>query len=157
MQCNVMHQAYGGFYFILKKHLKLSQKTDLLAHFERFLVHAFLHPVGYTPIFCQSKFLMEVIFIIVESFISVAFVAVKLLIFKCFHGDAASMKLAPFGGFLGPFSPKYGTSLLTFRPEVVSHKTNTVSEQSFKIKCLCGNRTYPKLTNLFFFPETTSL
>ena len=53
-------------------------------------------------------------------------------------------EMAPFGGFLGSFSHKYGSSLLKFRPEVVSHKTKTVSEQSFKIKCLCGNRTYPK-------------
>ena len=60
MQRNVMHQAYGGFYFILEKHLKLSQKTDFLAHFERFLVYAFLRPVRYTPIFCQIKCLMEV-------------------------------------------------------------------------------------------------
>ena len=31
-----MHQAYDGVHFILKKHLKLSQKIDFLAHFERF-------------------------------------------------------------------------------------------------------------------------
>ena len=60
-------------------------------------------------------------------------------------------EMAPFGGFLGPFSPKYGSSLLKFRPEVVSHKKKTVSEQSFKIKCLCGNRTYPKLMDLVHF------
>ena len=33
------------------------------------------------------------------SFISVAFVIVKLEIFKCFHGDAASMKWPLLGGF----------------------------------------------------------
>ena len=84
-------------------------------------------------------------------------------------------EMAPFRGFLGPFSPKYGSSLLKFRPEVAFHKTKTVSEQSFKIKCLSGNRTYPKLTVLVHFwaqftpgkpkrlpknkvfPETTSL
>ena len=60
MQYNAMHQAYGGFYFILKKHLKLSQKTHFLAHFERFLVYTFLRHVSYTPIFSQIKFLMEV-------------------------------------------------------------------------------------------------
>ena len=82
----------------------------------------------------------------------------------------------PFGGFLSPFSPKYGTSLLEFRPVVVvSHKTKTASKQSFKIKCLSGNGTYPKLKVLVhfwaqftpgkpkillktrIFPETTSL
>ena len=43
-----------------KKHLKLSQKNDFLAHFGRFLVYAFLRPVSYTPIFCQIKCLIEV-------------------------------------------------------------------------------------------------
>ena len=65
-----------------------------------------------------------------------------------FSWQCSIHEMAPFGGFLGPSSPKYGSSLLKFRPEVVSHKTKTVSEQSFKIKCLCGNRTYPKLMDL---------
>ena len=73
--------------------------------------------------------------------------------FKCFRGDAASMK-SPFfrgGGGLIPFSTKYGTSLLKFRPEVVSYKTKTVSKQSFKIKCLSRNGTYPELKVLVHF------
>ena len=44
-------------------------------------------------------------------------------------------EMAAFGGFLGPFSLKYGLSLLKFQPEVVLHKKKTASEQSFKIKC----------------------
>ena len=61
-------------------------------------------------------------------------------------------EMAPFlGGFLSPFSHKYGSIFLKFRPEVVSHKAKAVSEQSFKIKCLCGNRTYPKLRDLVHF------
>ena len=39
MQCIEMHEAYEDFYFILKKHLKLRQKVDFPAHFERFLVY----------------------------------------------------------------------------------------------------------------------
>ena len=70
--------------------------------------------------------------------------------FKCFRGNAASMK-PPFWGFLSPFSPKYGASLLKFRPEVVSHKPKTVSQHSFKIKCLSRNETYPKLKVLVHF------
>ena len=82
--------------------------------------------------------------------------------------------MASFGGFLGPFSLKYGSSFLKFRPEVVSHNTKTVSEQSFKINHLSENGTYPNLTVLVhfwaqftsgkpilpknkIFPETTSL
>ena len=60
MQCIVMHEAYDGFHFIVKKHLKLSQKIDFLAHFERFLIYAFLRPMSYTPIIYQIKPLMEV-------------------------------------------------------------------------------------------------
>ena len=52
---------------------------------------------------------------------------------------------------LSPFSPKYETSLLKFCPNVVFNKTKTVSKQSFKIKCLSGNETYPKLKVLIHF------
>ena len=52
------------------------------------------------------------------SFIRVVFVGVKLKIFKCFCGDAASMKWLLFWGVLGRFSPKYGSSLLKFQLEV---------------------------------------
>ena len=85
----------------------------------------------------------------------------------------------PFGGGGGgcwALSPlNIAQVLLKFWPEVVSHKTKTVSRQSFKIKCLSGNGTYPKLNvlvhfwdqftpwkpktlpKLRIFPETTSL
>ena len=55
------------------------------------------------------------------------------------------------GGVLSPFSPKYGTSLLKFWPEVVYYQIQTVPKQSFKIKCLSGNGTYPKLKVLVDF------
>ena len=55
------------------------------------------------------------------------------------------------GGVLSPFYPKYGTILLKFRPEVVSHKTKAVSKKSFKIKGLSGNEMYPKLKVLVHF------
>ena len=49
-----------------------------------------------------------------------------------------------------------------FNQRQVSQKTKTVSEQSFKMKCLSGNRLYPTLRVLVLFlaqftPETTSL
>ena len=55
------------------------------------------------------------------------------------------------GEFLSPFSPKYGTSLLKFRSEVVSHKKMLVSKQSFKINFLSANGAYPKLKILVHF------
>ena len=79
------------------------------------------------------------------SFISVAFVVVKFVklgIFKCFHGDAASMKWPLFGGFSAHFNQRY-----------FFYNTKTVSEQSFKIKCLSGNDV-PKVNGFgpFFGP-----
>ena len=50
-----------------------------------------------------------------------------------------------------PPSPKYGTRLLRFWPEVVSRKTKTSSKQSFKIKCLSGNGTYLKLGPIYYW------
>ena len=39
---------------------KLSQKTDFLALFQRFLIYALLHPKSYAPVFCQVKGLMKI-------------------------------------------------------------------------------------------------
>ena len=90
MQYNIIHHEYDYFYFILKKHLKLSQKIDFLARFERFSVYAFLRPMSYIQIFSQIESLIEVH--TRGKFISLAFVAAKLQMFKCFRGNAASMK-----------------------------------------------------------------
>ena len=75
--------------------------------------------------------------------------------FKCFRGDAASMK-PPFWGVpepspLPPAPPKFDSSLLKFWPKVISYQTKTISKQSFKIKCLSRNGTYPKLKVLVHF------
>ena len=43
--------------------------------------------------------------------------------------------MGAFGGFMGPFSIKYGLGLLKFQPEVVFHNKKTTSEQSFETKC----------------------
>ena len=75
-------------------HLKLSQKTNFLAHFEMFLVYAFLRLTSYTPVFYQIKHLVEV-----HNFISVAFAVFKLYISKCFCDGAASMKWPLLGAF----------------------------------------------------------
>ena len=108
------------------------------------------------------------------SFIFIPFVVPKLQIFKLFYGDAAAMKWALFGGFLGPFSPKHCSNSFKFGPEVVHHETKSVYEQCFKIINISTNGTYPKFSilvhfwaqftpgkrNIFpktkFFPQTTS-
>ena len=53
-------QACNGFYFILKKHLKLSQENKFLAHIKRFRAYDFSRPMSYIPIFCQIKRYKEV-------------------------------------------------------------------------------------------------
>ena len=79
------------------------------------------------------------------SFISAAFVIVKLEIFKCFCGDLASMKWPFLGGFWA-LPPANMTQVCSnFNQRYVFHKTKIVSEQSFKIKCLSEIATYPKL------------
>ena len=82
-------------------------------------------------------------YIIVVSFISVIFVVVKSWIFKCFHGNTASMKWPPLRGFWDLSSTNMTRVQWNFNQRYVLHKTKTVSEQSFKIKCLSGNETYP--------------
>ena len=57
-------------------------------------------------------------------------------------------EMSPFGSFLGPFSPKYGSILLKFRAEVVSYTLKEFFHQSFKILCLSRKRTYSKFTVL---------
>ena len=76
MQCSVMHQVCDGFYCIRNKHLKLSQKNGFPAHFERF----FFMPSYALSVTPQSYAIFNALwsYILALSFISLAFVAVKL-------------------------------------------------------------------------------
>ena len=60
MQYIIMHQAYDHFHFILKKHVKLSQTIDFLAHFDRTLDYTSLRPMSYATFFSQIKRIIEV-------------------------------------------------------------------------------------------------
>ena len=71
--------------------------------------------------------------------------------FSIFLWQCSIHEMALFGGFLGPFFPKYCSILLTFWQEVVSYKRKTVFEQSLKILCLNRKGTYPKFTVLVHF------
>ena len=104
------------------------------------------YALWFTP---QSSAKLNVLWrcIIVVSFISVAFVVVKLYIFKC----SASINWPLLGGFWA-LSPANMTRVCwNFNQRYVFHKTKTVSEQSFKIKCLSGNETFPNLMVLVHF------
>ena len=125
----------------------------------------------------QSSAKLNVLWIyrLVVSFISVAFVVVKFMNFQINSWHVASMKWPLLGGFWS-LSPTNMTRVCwNFNQRYVFHKRKTFSEQSFKIKCLSGNRTYPKLMVLVhyyvqftrrkpkilpktkFFPEFSSL
>ena len=146
----MMHQACDIFYFIVKKYLKLSQKTNYLAHFERFSNCAPLYLLSYAPIFCQIKGHM-----VIHNrgkFHQHSICGSQVINFQMFSWQCSIHEMAPFWGFLGPFSPKYGSNQLKFEVEVVYHKTKTVYEQCFKIKCLSTtNGMYPKFTVLVHF------
>ena len=83
--------------------------------------------------------------------------------FKCFRGNAASVKPAFFywwwwccwwwwggGGGSEPFLSQIWHKFAEISTRV-SHKTKTVSKQYFKIKYLSGNDTYPKVKVLVHF------
>ena len=88
---------------------------------------------------------------IVVSFISVVFVVAKLQIFKCFSCNAASRKWPLFRGFWALSHANMTQVCWNFDQRYVFHKAKTVFEQSFKIPCLNGNKTYPKLMTLAHF------
>ena len=134
-----MHQTCDGFYFILKKHLKLSQKNNFLGHFERFLFYALLGRTSYTPIFGQIKHLIEVHNCGKFHYCSTC--GCQVINFQMFSWRCSIHEIGPSGG----------SSLLKFRPEVFSHEIKTVSELSFKTKCLSGNGTHPKFTVIFLW------
>ena len=90
------------------------------------------------------KWKVSWIYIIVISFISVTFVVVKLSIFQCFRGNAASMKWP----FLGPNSLKYCQILLNISTDVVFKETQTVFEDFWKNWNFYRDERYPKSARL---------
>ena len=90
-------------------------------------------------------------YIIVASFISVAFVVFKLKFLDVFVVMQHPWNGPLLGGFWA-FSLANMTQVCwNFDQRYVFHKTKIDSEQSFKIKCLSGNKTYPKLMILVHF------
>ena len=120
----MMHQISYDFYWSIKKRSNWAKKPVFWLILSFFLFMPFF-TVRVTP---QDLAKWETLlrYISVVGFINIAFVDVKLKIFKLFHIDSASMKWPLFVGVLGPDSPKYCSILLKFWPEVVSNKKNTV-------------------------------
>ena len=55
MQCNEMHQVFDSFYSTVENWSKVGQKTDFLAHFERFFINTLLRPMNYAPFFRPNQ------------------------------------------------------------------------------------------------------
>ena len=100
----------------------------------------FLHQVkGFIEIYIRDKFHLYTI-------CCSQVINVQMIWWWC-----STQEMDHFGGFLGPFSPKYGWILVKVWPEVVYKKKKTEYGQSFKIIFLRGNGTYPKFTVLVHF------
>ena len=137
MQCIVIHEVCDGFHFIFKKTPEIKPKNNFLAHFWRFLVYIFLRPVSYTPIFCQIKRLMEVHNC--SKFHQCSICGCQVINFETFSWRYRRLE-TNMTRYCWNFNQRY-----------VVHKKKAVSEQTFKIKCLSGNRTHPKLMVLVRF------
>ena len=126
MTCKMMYQIACGFYLSIKKWSKLGQKSFWL------ILSVFLFMPSYTSRVTPQDSPNERPYwaISVASFIIKAFVFVMFKIL----GQIQHPWNGPFlGFFLGPYFPRYCSIFLTFWPEVVSNKTNSVFEKSFKI------------------------
>ena len=58
-----------------------------------------------------------------------------------------------FWAFLGPNSPKYGSILLKFGPELVLMGSKTLFQNCFENSSFCRNRTYPKFALFSVFVQ----
>ena len=103
MECKAVHQVFDTLYSILKKRSKLSQKTDFLAHFERFFNYTLLRPPSYVPIFCQIKDLMVIH--ARNKFHQYSIPGSQVMNFQMFLWQCSIHEIASFGGgFLVLFS-----------------------------------------------------
>ena len=68
----------------------------------------------------------------------------EVIKFEMFSWRWSIHEMGHFRGFFGPNSPKYGSILLKFLPEIVPKDTKTGLEESFKNRHFYINREYPK-------------
>ena len=149
-----MHQICYGFYWGIKILSKLGERNWFFCSLWEVFCLPSNTPYESLARFCKMKY------IFVVNFISIAFVVVKLKIFKFFYTTTSeSMKGRLLGGGRGwgsgggwgPFSPKYSSILLKFWPEVVSNKINTVWTIIQNFAYFGSNGTRLKFTVLFTF------
>ena len=134
--------------------VKILQKNCSFVWFFGVFVYAFLHPMNYTTRFSQMKDLLGYIFMVSST--SIAYVVLKLNIFKVSCIDSASIKWPLFGIFwlLIPqllFDLDEIEIWNFFKNLRQSNKTNTSFEKSFNILKFGSNVTHWKFTVLVHF------
>ena len=72
----------------------------------------------------------------------------QVIKFEMFSWQCRIHEMAHFGGFLGPYFPKYGPILLTFLPGVVLKEEKSMFDESLKNLNFERNRRYPKFARL---------
>ena len=127
--------------------VKIGAKNWFLTHFVSFnFVYAPLHPMSYSPRFCQMKDVIKIY--IYGKFHQYSICGWKVENFQSFSYWLSLHEMVPFGVFLDSYSRKYCSILLKFWPEVFSNKKNTVIEKSFKILNFDSDGTHPWFTVL---------
>ena len=120
---------------------------NFLAHFLSFFIYALLNAVNYAQRFCQRKDLIKIYICVKFHQDSICGCEVKN-----FCINSASMKWPLFGVFWVITPPNYCSILLKSCSEVVvSNKTNTVFENSYKILNFSLNGRHLKFAVLFHF------
>ena len=138
------------FLLYCKELVKIGSKNWLFHSFWEVFLFTPCYALWVTPqILHQVKGLMKIY--IWGKFRLYSFCGSQVINVQMVSWRSSSHEMAHFERVLGPFSAKYRWILLKFWPEVAHHKKKTVREQSFKMKCLRGNRTYPKATILVHF------
>ena len=96
-------------FWSIKKWSKLDQKIDFLADVESLFVYILVHPMRYTPRFCQMKELVPFIH-------QYSICGCEMKNFQSFLYWFSIHEIAHFWDFLGPYSPKYWLILLKLWP-----------------------------------------
>ena len=129
-------------WYAIKKWLKLGQKNDILAHFERVFLRMLSYTLDLPKDFANWKILLRLLRYRVlwqaSSVHDMWLWSLKFFYWFSLH------EMVPFGGFLGLYSPKF-CSILQKWSEVVPDQTNTVFQKSFKILNFGSNGTHPKV------------
>ena len=126
----------------------MDQKTNFLAHFDRFFGYAHLRPTNYDPNFWQKKDFNKVHN--GGKFHSYSVCGYQLINFQMFSYQSAFMKWPRFRFFFEPLLPQIMLITLKLSPKLVFEIRKTLLQRYLKY-LNGGNGTYPMFTGLAHF------